>query len=45
MTTIGVLMSSAHMDYSSHMIRGLCKRAKELGNVNLIFFILNKIFI
>lgn len=38
MTTIGVLMSSAHMDYSSHMIRGLCKRAKELGNVNLIFF-------
>lgn len=38
MTTVGVLMSNAYVDYSSHLIRGLCLRAKEQGNVNLIFF-------
>lgn len=31
-------MSSAYVDYSSQIIRGLCIRAKERGNVNLIFF-------
>lgn len=38
MITIGVVMSSAYAAYSSHLIRGLCSRAKERENVNLIFF-------
>lgn len=38
MITIGVVMSNAYADYSSHIIRGLCGRAKEREDVNLIFF-------
>ncbi len=38
MITIGVVMSSAYAAYSSHLIRGLCSRAKKRDNVNLIFF-------
>lgn len=38
MITIGVVMSNAYADYSSHIIRGLCRRAKEQENINLIFF-------
>lgn len=38
MITIGVVMSSAYAHYSSHIIRGLCRRAKEQVGVNLIFF-------
>ena len=38
MITIGVVMSNAYADYSAHMIRGLCRRAKEQESINLIFF-------
>lgn len=38
MITIGVVMSDAYADYSAHIIRGLCRRAKEKEGVNLIFF-------
>lgn len=38
MITIGVVMGSAYADDFSHIIRGLCRRGKERGNVNLIFF-------
>lgn len=38
MITVEVVMSNAYADYSSHIIRGLCRRAKEQENVNLIFF-------
>ena len=38
MITIGVVMCNAYADYSSHLIRGLCRRAKEQEGVNLIFF-------
>lgn len=38
MITIGVVMGNAYADYSGHIIRGLCKRAKEQECVNLIFF-------
>lgn len=38
MITIGVVMSNAYADYSAHVIRGLCSRAKEQECVNLIFF-------
>ena len=37
MITIGVVMSNAYADYSAHMIRGLCRRAKEQESINLIF--------
>ena len=38
MITIGVVMSSTYADDSSHFIRGLCSRAREKENINLIFF-------
>uniref|UniRef100_N2AGL2 HD domain-containing protein n=1 Tax=Eubacterium plexicaudatum ASF492 TaxID=1235802 RepID=N2AGL2_9FIRM len=38
MITIGVVLSNAYVDYSAHIIRGLCRRAKEREGVNLIFF-------
>lgn len=38
MITIGVVLSNAYADYSAHIIRGLCSRAKEKENINLIFF-------
>ncbi len=38
MITIGVVLSNAYADYSAHLIRGLCSRAKEKENINLIFF-------
>lgn len=38
MITIGIVISNAYVDYSAHMIRGLCSRAKEKEGVNLIFF-------
>lgn len=38
MITIGIVISDASAECSAHMIRGLCRRAKEKENVNLIFF-------
>ncbi len=38
MITIGVVMSNAYAEHAAHIIRGLCRRAKEQENVNLIFF-------